>query len=77
MSSACSLNSQWSITDDITLKSNMNICGALRDLVQFVQSHVGVIILVKLLVNLLVNLHEYFSRFLNCANGTKSGKASH
>ena len=58
ISSAYSLNSQWSITDDITLKSNMNICGALRDLVQFVQSHAGVIILVKLLVNLLVNLHE-------------------
>ena len=38
ISSAYSLNSQWSITDDIALKSNMNICGALRDLVQFVQS---------------------------------------
>ena len=43
-------------------------------------NHGGVFLLVKLqLVTLLkaVLLHGCFSRFLNCANGTKSCKASH
>ena len=49
---------------------------ALRDLVLFVQfknvksTHGGVLLKVTL-------LHGCFSRFLNCANGTKSPKASH
>ena len=49
------------------------ICDALRDLVLFVQfrnvknSHDGVLPLVTL-------FHGCFSRFLNCTNGTKSGK---
>ena len=42
--------------------------------------HGGVLILVKLKPATLLNLtflHECFSRFLNCANGTKLHNASH
>ena len=42
---------------------HMRKCGTLRNLVPFVQFEK-------------CELHEYFSRFLNCANGTKSRNAS-
>ena len=43
-------------------KSGFQICGALRDLVPFVQFTL---------------LHGCFSRFFNCTNGTKSRNASY
>ena len=67
---------------------NKYICDALRDLVRFVQfkkrervltvSHGRVLRLVKLQALLKVTLlRGSFSRFLSCASGTKSCKASH
>ena len=63
------------------------IYGALCDLVPFARFkkrekniHGGVLILVKLKPATLLNLtflHGRFSRFLNCANGTKLHNASH
>ena len=60
------------------------ICDALRNLVLLVQfkkrenTHGVVLLLVKLQALLKVTLiHECFSRFLNCTNGTKLRKASH
>ena len=50
-------------------------CGALRDLVPFVQfmknTYGGALLLVKVTL-----LHGCFPRFLNCTNGTKLRRAS-
>ena len=67
------------------LFSNTLIYDVLRDFVSFApfkkheKHHGGVLLLVKLQAfsyRLVTLLHRYFSRFWNCANGTKSRKTS-
>ena len=52
---------------------NLWICSVLRDMVRFVQFKIR-----ELATLLKVTFfHGFFSRFVNCKNGTKSGNASH
>ena len=60
----------------------INICGALRDLAPFAQfkkreKHPWRSVTFPETLLKLTLLHECFSRFLNCTNGTKTRKASH
>ena len=66
-------------------KNPVNICGAMHDLVPFVQfkkseKHLWASVTFRLPPAALLKvtlLHMCFSCFLNCTNGTKSRKASH
>ena len=72
------INTRRQVLDSPILKGFLIICGALHGLVRFVQfkkreKHPWR----SVTLNKVALFHGCFSRFLNCANGTKSRNTSH